>query len=65
MGIVKIFDGTIGSIFNKKVKVEGVEVYEYLGKCEIKIRVKNIDISKIVNERILPKTQGNLLFMNY
>ena len=36
VGIVKIFDGTIGSIFNKKVKVEGVEVYEYLGKCEIK-----------------------------
>ena len=36
VGIVKNFDGTIGSIFNKKVKVEGVEVYEYLGKCEIK-----------------------------
>lgn len=58
------------NFFVKKRKlIKSIEVYNYLEKLEVKkmdlglelkAELKNMDISKIINEQALPKTQGNV-----
>lgn len=62
------FDG-FTRLFNKK----GIhEIFQYLKKCQLKevkgmnldleltMELKNIDISKLINEYVLPKTENNI-----
>lgn len=65
-----LFDG-VKRIFGKEgINVAGIEIFKYLEKCkiseknsdlELKIRLKNINISEIINVYVLPKIKDNAI----
>ena len=67
--VMKGIDELKKFLTKKRSIIEGIEVYHYLEKLEVKkmdlglelkVELKNIDISKIINEQALPKTQDNV-----
>jgi hypothetical protein len=65
----KMFDVFKNFFTKKRIIIGEIEVYNYLEGLEVKkmdlglelkVELKNIDISKIINEQALPKTQDNV-----
>ena len=68
VGISFVLVQLLIKIFN--FKAGDIALKEYLKKCEVKrvnlglelkLELKNLDITKLVNEQVLPKTKGNAL----
>lgn len=67
--VMKGIDDLTNFFIKKRKAIRSIEVYHYLEKLEVKkmdlglelkVELKNIDISKIINEQALPKTQKNV-----
>lgn len=67
--VMKGIDDLTNFFIKKRKAIRSIEVYNYLEKLEVKkmdldlelkVELKNMDISKIINEQALPKTQDNV-----